>query len=96
MKLTLAILLLALCPSLFAETAIGQGKKTPKFLFIPIGHKAFVMTLKDDDTVGSVVHCMDKVHKRGGGTCSIGSRSLKPSKHNLLYRKYDDVHVVLK
>jgi len=79
-----------------ANEVIGHGKRSRRFLFVPIGAKTFTMHMDDADSIGSVLKCMDKVHQRGGGTCEIPAHSLTVGKHDTLTRKYADVSVLVK
>lgn len=80
-------------------TFTGTGKRKPKFLgLIPYGSHVVEQEIEPGDSIGSLLKCMDKVHKRGGGTCAAALGSIQPGKpdQNLVYRKYEDVIVVLK
>jgi hypothetical protein len=91
----LAVALFSACS--FASEVVGTGKHGPRFLFIPLGgSKTITVQMDPADTIGSVLKCMDLVHKRGGGTCRIEPSSIKSGRHNTLYRKYKDVIVTLK
>lgn len=93
------IVVLALfCGQLFAaDTITGSGKRKPRFLgLIPYGSKTIEQAIKPDDSIGSLLICMDKVHRRGGGTCATDPKTIKGGKHNRIYRKYQDVIVILK
>jgi hypothetical protein len=74
----------------------GFGKRKPRLLgLIPHGSPTFTMTMEDGDSFGTVLGCMNKVRKRGGGICQIEAHSLRPSRHNKLYRKYANVGVTV-
>lgn len=96
MRWLLFVVLLSVSANLFASEIVGAGKHKPRFVFIPYGSKNIRMLMQDDDTVGSVIRCMDKVHRRGGGTCQIAAHSLKVGKTDYLYRKYNNVIVTVK
>ena len=59
-------------------------------------HRAtFGMRFDPQDTIGSVMDCLEEVHKRGGGTCEVQPHSIAPGRHNALYRKYADAGVTV-
>lgn len=95
---SIILFLVLCCGQLFAaDTITGTGKQKPKFLgLIPYGSHIVEQPVDPDDSIGSLIKCMDKVHKRGGGTCANDPKTIKAGKHNLIYRKYEDVIVVLK
>lgn len=69
----------------------GLGKHKPKFLFFSHGSATFTLTMADDDSIGTFIHCEDMVHKRGGGVCQVSPHSIRPGKHNHLRGKYANV-----
>jgi hypothetical protein len=82
---------------LATETITGNGNRRPRLLgLIPYGSKTVEQPIDPDDSIGSLLICMDKVHQRGGGTCATDPKTIKSGKHNKIYRKYQDVIVTLK
>ena len=45
------------------------------------------------DSIGAAMTCLDEVHSRGGGYCEIEPKSMRPGRHNSLYRKYEDAEI---
>jgi hypothetical protein len=75
-----------------ANYVVGYGKHRPRRLGIfPHDQPFLLIAMEDGDSIGSVLWCMDEVHKRGGGVCVVAPHSIRPSRHKALRRKHPDV-----
>jgi hypothetical protein len=55
--------------------------------------ESFLMAMDANDSIGSVLDCMDRVEARGGGVCEVEPHSIGAGKNMRLERRYPDVSV---
>jgi hypothetical protein len=57
----------------------------------PVHGANFIVGVKPGYPVTAVYHCMEEVHRLGGGLCLVYPGVFKSERHQGIYRKYDDV-----
>lgn len=67
---------------------------------VPDHGRAFTMKMYNNDPIGSIYQCMDRIHKphwwsrgKGTGLCVIAPHSIRAGKHLALAKKYEGVLV---
>jgi hypothetical protein len=92
LSLSCTLFALQAAPSIPSRAASNVG---PMIVGIPFHGKKFTIRMDEADTIGSVNACMERVHRKGGGTCQVAKGSIKPGRTMVLSRRYQDVNVTV-